>query len=58
MLFILVAVSCEMDVRLQTKTSDAMLNGLCTAVFLSGNLNVGEGRRILWENDLVFKQSL
>ena len=58
MLFILAAVSCEMDVRLQTKSSDVMLSGLCTAVFLSGNLHVGEGRRILWENDFVFKQNL
>jgi len=47
-----------MDVRLQTKTSDVVLSGLCTAVFLSGTVNVGEGRRMLWENDFVFKQNL
>jgi len=49
-----------MDVRLQTKTSDVTLTGLCTVVFffLSGTVNIGEGRRILWENDFLFKHNL
>jgi hypothetical protein len=58
MLFIIVPVWCEMDVWLQTNTSDVTVNGLCTAVVSTGTVKVGEGRRILWENDFVFKQNL
>jgi hypothetical protein len=47
-----------MDVYLQTNMSYVMLNGLCTAVCLSDAVKVGEGWRILWKNDFLFKENL
>lgn len=37
-LFIIMTVPCEKDVRLQTNRSYVMSSGLCAAVFLSGTV--------------------
>jgi hypothetical protein len=48
---------CKMDVRLQTDVSYVIQNALCTAVCLSESVKLGEGWRMLWENDFLFKQN-